>query len=90
MIVWVWDARGPLGDACGVSAEEAGARTAAAAAMSATGAATAVVESAAYAGGGRWLADGYQRTGFGIVACATADGNCTWRAFSRQAWPAAS
>jgi hypothetical protein len=90
VIVWVWDASGPKGDACGVSTEEADARRAAVAAMFATGAAAAVVESAAYAGGGGWMADGYRRIGFGFVVRAAADGSHIWWAFNRRVSLAAS
>jgi hypothetical protein len=89
-MIWLWDASGPEGDACGVSTEEADARTAAVAAMFATGAATTFVESATYDGGGGWMADGYRRTGFGFVVSATADGGCNWRALNQRLSLAAS
>jgi hypothetical protein len=90
VIVWVWDASGPKGGACGVASGEAAAMRAALAAMFTTGAACAVVESAAYAGGGGWMADGYRRSGVGFIVHVTSDGGHRWRTFSGRLSLAAS
>lgn len=79
MIVWLWEATGDAGFACGVSGDEAGAREAAGACMVSGMATTAVVQSAKLVDYPDTLDAHYVRFGSRWQASRTRTGTIRWR-----------
>jgi hypothetical protein len=77
VIVWLWDADGPVSSASGVTGDKASACRAAEVAMAATGATMATVETAMHLDGGGWMISGYRPTGHVWIA-RWHDGGVVW------------
>ena len=77
MIVWLWDAAGPVSGASGVTGDQASAHRAAEKGMAATGASMATVETAMHLDGGGWMITGYRPTGH-VWTARWHDGAVVW------------
>jgi uncharacterized protein (DUF4415 family) len=78
VIVWLWDAAGPAGDACGVTDDQAAARQRAQALLTAGHATTAKLQQAVLKYGLDVLDAHYDRSGAGWQARRTQAGTFRW------------
>ena len=84
LIVWLWEATGDSGFACGVSDNQAGAQEAAGACMASGNATTAVVQSARLVDSPDTLDPHYVRFGSRWQATVTRSGKIHWRESAAQ------
>ncbi len=84
MIVWLWEATGASGFACGVNGEQTGALEAAGACLASGKATTAVVQSAKLVDCPDALDPNYVRFGSRWQASLTRTGKIRWREFAAQ------